>query len=135
MRRMTGGLHESIKPVVTPQDIVSARETAERIYVDAKVEDYIVDIVNATREPGLYQMESLDKLIQVGASPRATIYLLKAARVYALLNGRGYVTPQDVKTIGPDVLRHRVLVTYEAEARELTSDDIIHEIFNTVDVP
>ena len=135
MRRMTGGLHESIKPVVTPEDIVSARETAERIYVDAKVEDYIVDIVSATREPGLYQMESLDKLIQVGASPRATIYLLKAARVYALLNGRGYVTPQDVKTIGPDVLRHRVLVTYEAEARELTSDDIIHEIFNTVDVP
>ena len=80
-------------------------------------------------------MEGLTKLIQVGASPRATIYLLKAARVHALLDGRGYVTPQDVKTIGPDILRHRVLLTYEAEARELTSDDIIQEIFNTVDVP
>jgi MoxR-like ATPase len=80
-------------------------------------------------------MEGLSKLIQVGASPRATIYLLKAARVHALLNGRGYVAPQDVKTIGPDILRHRILLTYEGEARELTSDDIIQEIFNTVDVP
>ncbi len=135
MRRMTGTKKFTVNAVVSPEDIVRARETANKIFVDAKVEEYIVDIINATREPSLYKMEGLTKLIQVGASPRATIYLLKAARVHALLNGRGYVTPQDVKTIGPDILRHRVLLTYEAEARELTSDDIIQEIFNTVDVP
>ncbi len=135
MRRMTQGERHSIRPVITPEDIVRARETASKVFVDPKVEEYIVDIVNATREPSLYKMDGLSKLIQVGASPRATIYLLQATRVHALLNGRGYVTPQDVKTIGPDILRHRVLLTYEAEARELTSDDIVQEIFNTVDVP
>jgi len=135
MRRMTSGTPHTITPVLTPEQILAARATAERIYVDPKVEDYIVNIINATREPGLYKLESLEKLIEIGASPRATIYLLKAARVLALLGGRSYVTPQDVKTIGPDILRHRVLVTYEAEARELTSDDIIADIFNTVDVP
>lgn len=135
MKRMTSGHTHAIKPVITPEDITQAREVASKVFVDPKVEEYIVDIINATREPSLYKMENLEKLIQVGASPRATIYLLKAARVHALLNGRGYVTPQDVKTIGPDILRHRVLLTYEAEARELTSDDIVAEIFNTVDVP
>ena len=108
---------------------------ADQIYLDAKVEDYIVDIVFATREPAAYKLEKLEKLIEYGASPRASIYLAQAARVQAFMSGRGYVTPQDVKTIGPDVLRHRILVSYEAEAQDLTSDDLIQEIFNTVDVP
>jgi len=99
------------------------------------VEDYIVDLVFATREPGLYKLERHDKLIEYGASPRATIYLAQAAKVQAFMSGRGFVTPQDVKTVSPDVLRHRVLISYEAEAQDLTSDDIIQEIFNTVDVP
>jgi MoxR-like ATPase len=111
------------------------RAVADQIYLDPKVEDYIVDIVFATREPAMYKLDKLDRLIDNGASPRATIFLAQAAKVHAFMAGRPYVTPQDVKTIGPDVLRHRVLVSYEAEAQDLTSDDLIQEIFNTVDVP
>jgi len=107
----------------------------DQVYLDEKVEDYIVEVVFATREPAAYKLEKLANLIEYGASPRATIFLARAAKVQAFLAGRGYVTPQDVKTIGPDVLRHRVLLTYEAEARDLTPDDVIQEIFNTVDVP
>jgi len=135
MRRMATRQRPRVESVVEPQDILDMRDVADRIYLDAKVEDYIVDVVFATREPGAYRLEELEKLIDYGASPRATIYLAQAARVQAFLSGRGYVTPQDVKTIGPDVLRHRVLVSYEAEARDMTSDDLIREIFNTVDVP
>ena len=108
---------------------------ADQIYLDPKVEDYIVDIVFATREPAVYKLDKLSRLIDYGASPRATIYLAQAAKVHAFMAGRAYVTPQDVKTIGPDVLRHRVLISYEAEAQDLSSDDLIQEIFNTVDVP
>ena len=105
------------------------------MYIDEKVEDYIVDVVFATRDPAAYKLGQLDKLIEYGASPRATIYLAQAAKVHAFMAGRPYVTPQDVKTIGPDVLRHRVLISYEAEAQELDSDDLVRDIFNTVDVP
>ncbi|MBI3178551.1 MAG: AAA family ATPase, partial [Deltaproteobacteria bacterium] len=124
-----------LHPVLRPDEIRKARDVVDAMYIDAKVEDYIVDIVFATREPRLYRLEKLQDLIEYGASPRATIYLALAARVQAFFEGRGYVTPQDVKTVGPDVLRHRVIASYEAEAREMTSDDIVQEIFNTVDVP
>jgi MoxR-like ATPase len=135
MRRMASREKPKVDPVLTPDDIKKMRDVADAIYLDEKVEDYIVDVVFATREPGLYKLDRLDKLIEYGASPRATIFLAQAAKVQALMSGRAYVTPQDVKTIGPDVLRHRLLISYEAEAQDLTSDDIIQDIFNTVDVP
>ncbi len=135
MRRMARRQRPEVEAVLTPDDIKAMRTLADAIYLDEKVEDYVVDIVFATREPGLYKLEKLDKLIEYGASPRATIYLAQAAKVQALMSGRGYVTPQDVKTICPDVLRHRVLISYEAEAQDLTSDDLIQEILGTVDVP
>jgi len=135
MRRMTGRYVPEIAAVVHPEDIRRARGVADAIYLDPKVEEYIVDLVFATREPAGAGLERLEPLIEYGASPRATIFLAAAARVQALMSGRPYVTPQDVQTVGADVLRHRVLISYEAEARDLTSDDLIREIFNTVDVP
>jgi len=135
MRRMARRHVPEVEPVLTPDDIRAMREVADRVYLDAKVEDYIVEVVFATREPAAHGLERLEKLIDYGASPRASIYLAQAAKVHAFLSGRAYVTPQDIKTVGPDVLRHRVLISYEAEARDLTSDDLIQEIFNTLDVP
>ena len=135
MRRMASRHRPQVEAVVTPDEIREIRELVDQIYLDSKVEDYIVDVVFATREPGVYKLEELERLIDYGASPRATIYLAQAAKVQAFLSGRAYVTPQDVKTIGPDVLRHRILVSYEAEAQDLESDDLIQRIFNTVDVP
>ena len=113
----------------------AARQVVDKIYLDPKVEDYIVDIVFATREPAMYKLESLEKLIEYGASPRASIFLTTAAQAYAFLQGRGYVTPQDVKSIAPDVLRHRVLLSYEAEAEDVTPDTVIQRIFDGVPVP
>ncbi|HTS18654.1 MAG TPA: MoxR family ATPase [Verrucomicrobiae bacterium] len=122
------------RPVVTPEQILKARKVVDAVYMDEKIKNYIVDLVHATREPGEYKID-VARLIQYGASPRATIYLTIAARAYAFLQGRGYVTPQDVKTIGMDVLRHRVIVSYEAEAEEMTSEDVIKRIFDEVPVP
>ncbi|MBN2068897.1 MAG: MoxR family ATPase [Opitutales bacterium] len=124
-----------VNPVITPDDILKAREVINEIYVDDKVKDYIVDIVFATRYPEKHGLGELKDFIQFGGSPRATIALTLAAKAWAFLQGRGYVTPQDVKSIGMDVLRHRVIVTYEAEAEELTSESIITKIFETVPVP
>lgn len=121
--------------VVSPRDIVRAREVVDEIYMDEKIEKYILDIVFATRQPHNYKLDSLSGLIQYGASPRASIYLTLAAKAYAFIQGRGYVTPQDIKSIGPDVLRHRVIVSYEAEAEEKTSDDLIKRIFEEIEVP
>ena len=135
LRRMTGSHKPVVAPVISPDEIKAMRDVVGRIYLDEKVENYIVDIVFATREPALFKLEKLERLIEFGASPRATIYLAQAAKVQAFMSGRGYVTPQDIKTIGPDVLRHRLLISYEAEAQDLSSDDLIQEIFNTVDVP
>ena len=135
MRRMARRDRPKVEAVVTPDDIKRARSIADAVYLDPRVEDYIVDVVFATREPGKYGLGHLEKLIEYGASPRATIYLAQAAKVFAFLSGKAFVTPQEVKTIGADVLRHRVIVSYEAEAREMDSDDIVKEIFNTVDVP
>jgi len=120
--------------VVDPKQILQARKVLNDIYVDDKVKDYIVDLVCATRDPGHYNIELRD-FIQLGASPRATISLTLAAKAFAFLRGRGYVTPQDVKSIGMDVLRHRVTVTYEAEAEEKTSEAIIQKIFDELPVP
>jgi len=121
--------------VVSPEDIRRARGVVNEIYMDEKIEKYILDIVFATREPEKYRMHHLSPLIQYGASTRATIYLAVASKAYAFIQGRGYVTPQDVKSIGPDVLRHRVIVSFEAEAEEKTSDDIIKNVFEEIEVP
>jgi len=123
-----------IKPVVTTAEILAARHVVDAIYLDDKVKQYIVDLVFATREPQMYKLD-LGNYIEYGASPRATIYLALAAKAYAFLRGRGYVTPQDVKSIGMDVLRHRVLVTYEAEAEEITAEELIQRIFDHLPVP
>jgi MoxR-like ATPase len=123
------------KAVVTAQDILRARTVVDEVYLDEKIEKYILDIVFATREPQKYKLNELSPLIQYGASPRATLCLALAAKAYAFIQGRGYVTPQDIKSIGPDVLRHRVIVSYEAEAEENTSEDIIKKIFAEIEVP
>ena len=124
-----------IQPVLTPQDVSSMQEIVKLIYIDDQVKDYILAIVQATRDPLRYQLKELAPLIDFGASPRATIYLGVGARALAFLNGRGYVTPQDVKDVAHDVLRHRVILTFEAEAEEMTSDDVVQKILNTVPVP
>jgi MoxR-like ATPase len=124
-----------VSAVISPEDIQRARQVVNDIYMDEKIEEYILDIVFATREPQKYKLNDLEGLIRFGASPRATIYLNIASKAYAFIQGRGYVTPQDVKSIGPDVLRHRVIVSYEAEAEEKTSDDIIKKIFDEIEVP
>tara|TARA_B100001123_G_scaffold450876_1_gene624660 strand:+ start:4434 stop:5423 length:990 start_codon:yes stop_codon:yes gene_type:complete len=133
-RMATTSAIEDINPVITPDDILRAREVVNEIYVDEKIKDYIVDIVFATRNPNDYNLQS-DSLIQFGGSPRATISLTLAAKGWAFLQGRGYVTPQDVKTIAMDVLRHRVIVSYEAEAEGKNSEDIVQEILDTLPVP
>jgi MoxR-like ATPase len=122
-------------PVVTPKEILAARQVINEVYIDDKVKDYIVDVVCATREPENYKIAGLAGMIHLGASPRATIALTLCSKAYAFLKGRGYVTPQDVKSVGMDVLRHRVAVTYEAEAEEKNSEDVIDKIFNELPVP
>jgi MoxR-like ATPase len=124
----------TVRAVVTPDEILEARTLVDQIYVDDKIKDYIVTLVFATREPAAQGLD-LAPLIQYGASPRATLALTLAAKANAFLNGRGYVTPQDVKTIGPDVLRHRVIVTYEAEAEDIDADEIVRRVFDGVPVP
>jgi len=124
-----------VNQVVAPEDILRVRPVVDEIYVDEKIEKYIVEIVEATRKPEDYHLPDLTGLIQYGASPRATVHLTVAAKAYAFLQGRGYVTPQDVKTIGKDVLRHRIIISYEAEAEEKTSEDIIQKIFDELPVP
>ncbi len=123
-----------VDAVIEPKQIIAARNVVNEIYIDDRVKDYIVDVVWATREPTSYNLP-LEGLIRYGASPRATIYLALGARAHAFLNGRGYVTPQDVKSIGPDVLRHRIIVSYEAEAEAVTSETIIERIFAGLPVP
>jgi len=123
-----------VKAVITPGQIMEARGVVDEIYIDEKIKDYIIDIVCATREPEKYGLQ-LKNFINYGASPRATIYLAVAAKAHAFIQQRGYVTPQDVKSIGPDVLRHRVIVSYEAEAEDKTSEDVIKAIFDNVEVP
>jgi len=124
-----------VTPVLTPKDIVEARDVVRQVYIDEKIERYIVDIVFATRFPQDYGLDSLKEMISFGASPRASINLALASRAYAFIKRRGYVIPEDVRAVCYDVLRHRIGLSYEAEANNMTSDEIITEILNTVEVP
>ena len=124
----------NINAIISTEDIKRLRSVVDQIYIDDKIKDYIVDLVFASREPQKYNLD-LDEFIEYGASPRATIYLTIASKAYAFLKGRGYVTPQDVKSIGMDVLRHRIIITYEAEAEEMTSEKVIQNIFDNIEVP
>ena len=123
-----------IQPIITPEQILRARQTVVEIYIDDKIKAYIIDLVFATREPKQAGL-NLEEYIKYGASPRATLSLTMAARAHAFMEGRGYVTPQDIKSVAPDVLRHRLLLTYEAEAEELTSDELIRQILAEIPVP
>ncbi len=129
------GAIRPIQPVLTADEIFAMQEAVRMIYVDDQIKDYILSIVSATREPKRYKLDKLAPLIEYGASPRATVFLGMAARANAFLVGRGYVTPQDVKDVAYDVLRHRILLTYEAEAEEMSTDDVIRELLSTVPVP
>jgi len=132
--RMTIGKTYEVNRVISPEDILKARKVVHEVYIDQKVKEYIVNIVMATRNPDEYGLQLKD-LIAYGASPRATIYLNLAGKAHAFLRGRGYVTPEDVKSIGMDVLRHRIIVTYEAEAEEVTSEHIVKQVFDHIEVP
>ena len=135
MDRMTAMVPLAAEPVVTPAQLLEARKIIGQIYVAEKVKDYIVDVVFATREPQKHGLKDLAPLIEFGASPRASIALNLAARAHAFLRHRGYVTPEDVKAVGPDVLRHRVVLTYEADAEEVTSEQVVRRVFEVVEVP
>jgi MoxR-like ATPase len=135
LQRMGAGEIPEVKKVITVDRILSARAVVNDIYIDPKVEDYIVNIVFASREPAAVGLPELKDLIAWGASPRATLNLTRAARAHAFIRGRGYVTPEDIKSIGMDVLRHRILVTYEAEAENITPEEIVQKIFDKVEVP
>jgi MoxR-like ATPase len=124
-----------IHPLVTPKDIVETREIVEKIYIDEKIEKYIVDIVFATRFPNDYGMKDLTSIISFGSSPRASISMALAARAYAFLKGRGYVIPEDVRAVCHDVMRHRMGLSYEAEANNISSDEVISEILDKIAVP
>ncbi len=133
--RMSRDATPQIETVITTDDLIRARSVVDEIYVDGKIKDYIVDIVLASRDPEAYGLGDLRALIEFGGSPRASIALTRAAKAHAFLRHRGYVTPEDVKAIGLDVLRHRVLVTYEAEAEEIDSEEIARQIFDHIEVP
>jgi MoxR-like ATPase len=133
--RTTGLVPVQANKVIEPEQLVSAKRVVRDVYMDDRVKDYIVDVVFATREPSKKGMKDMAALIEYGASPRASIALALAARAHAFLRHRGYVTPEDVKAIGPDVLRHRVVLTYEAEAEEVTSEQIVRRVFEVVEVP
>jgi MoxR-like ATPase len=133
--RMSGVAPDiAVSPVLGPDDLAELQQAVDAVYVDAKIKDYVLDVVHATRRPGEYGLD-LAPLIQFGASPRATLFLVRAAKGQAFLDGRGYVTPQDVKASAPDVLRHRILVTYEAEAEEVTPEAIVERVLAAVPVP
>ena len=135
MRRMAGRELEDLKPVAKLEELFVARQAIADMYMDEKIADYIVDVVHATRDPGTFGLGNLKPLIEYGASPRATIFLSVCAKAHAFMRGRSYVLPDDVKAMAPDVLRHRVITSFEAEAEEVTSDHIITRIFEAVDVP
>lgn len=135
IRQNIHGELEPIRPMISPKDIIEVQKIVEKIYIDEKIESYIVDIVFATRTPSKYGLNDLQSLISFGASPRASISLALASRAYAFLQGRGYVIPEDVRAVCHDVLRHRIGLTYEAEANDITSDAIINDILDKIAVP
>jgi len=133
--RMTSPIKPSVQPVVSPEQILSARKLVREVYMDDRIKDYVLNLVTTTRLPAERGLKNLQPLIAYGASPRAGIYLIESARAHAFLRGRGYVIPDDVKELAADVLRHRIIITYEAEAENVTSDDIIQQILARVEVP
>ncbi|HCR16880.1 MAG TPA: ATPase, partial [Candidatus Latescibacteria bacterium] len=133
--RMSEGEPPAAQPVLSPEDILRARSVVDQVYIDAKIKNYIVDLMMATRDPAAFGLQELSTLIEYGCSPRGSICLTRAAKAHAFLRRRGYVTPEDVKAVGMDVLRHRVIVTYEAEAEEKSPEDLIRTIFDHVEVP
>ena len=136
MKRMTSNNgHEQVQKIIEPEVLLKAQETINSIYIDSNLEDYILNLVAATRNPETQNLPKLANLIQYGASPRASIFLHSLSRAYAFMQGRGFVVPQDIKSIGFDVLRHRVILTYEAEAENICADDVLQQIFDTVEVP
>ncbi|MCA9666067.1 MAG: MoxR family ATPase [Myxococcales bacterium] len=135
MDRMTSGNRLSAESVIAPTDLLKARDVVNQVYVDDKIRDYIVDVVAATRSPNDHGLADIADFIEYGASPRASIFLLTAARAHAFLRHRGFVTPEDIKSIGADVLRHRIVLTYEAEAEEITAEDIVRKLFEQIEVP
>jgi MoxR-like ATPase len=135
IKRTTRTSSKTADAVVTPADIIKARNVVKEVYVDEKIEKYIVDIVFATREPERFDLADLKELINFGASPRASIYLTLAAKAHAFLRRRGYVTPEDVRSVGMDVMRHRIILSYEAEAEEIGTEDVIRKVLNRVEVP
>lgn len=135
IRQNIGGKLPEVKPVVKKEEILQLQEMVRKVYIDEKIENYIVDIVFATRDPKKYGLSDFSDLIEYGASPRASISLALASRAYAFLRGRGYVIPEDVRAVCHDVMRHRIGVTYEAEASNITTDDIISGIIDKVEVP
>ena len=134
-RASSSNNHSKVNAVIHPEDIAKARAVYESIYIDENLQDYIVNLVAATRSPETHNLNSLKSMIQYGASPRASIFLNRVAKAYAFMQGRGYVVPHDIKTIGFDILRHRILLTYEAEAEDVTPDDVLKKIFDTIEVP
>jgi MoxR-like ATPase len=134
LERMGGGQRPQASAVVSLEQLGKAREAMQAIYVDDRVKDYIVRLVDATRKPSTYNLD-LQGLLQYGASPRATLYLAAAGRAHAFLRGRGFVTPEDIKAVGADVLRHRLILSFEAEAESITSDELVQRIFDAVEVP
>ncbi len=135
LKRMTSSQSVKTVPVVSPEQILRAREHVKRIYIDERIMTYVLDLVSATRSPAKYGMRDMRTLIAYGASPRAGIFMIEAARAHAFLRGRAFVTPDDVKRIAPDVLRHRVSLTYEAEAESITADNLVQEIMSEVEIP
>jgi len=127
--------HLPVNQVIHPDEILAARKVFETIYIDENLQDYIVNLVSATRFPKDYGLESLAPMIQFGASPRASIFFNRLSKAYAFMQGRGYVVPHDIKSIGLDILRHRIILTYEAEAENITTDEVLKKIFDTVEVP
>ncbi|MDA0657200.1 MAG: MoxR family ATPase [Planctomycetota bacterium] len=134
-RMASGKPIPEIRAVASPQSLLEARTVVDRVWVDDKVRDYLIDVVRATRDAKYYKLASLEGMIETGASPRASIYLMKAAKAHAFLQGRAFVTPHDVKTLARDVLRHRIVLTYEAEAEGRTADSLIQQILDNVLVP
>jgi MoxR-like ATPase len=134
-RMASGQPTPEVRKVTSPQEILAARQVVEKIFVDDKVRDYLVDVTRATRDPSAYGIKDLEEMIETGASPRASINLMKAAKAHAFLQARGYVTPHDVKSVAMEILRHRIILTYEAEAEGKSHDDIVRKILDNVPVP
>jgi MoxR-like ATPase len=135
MDRMAGEVLASPNPVINSNDIQRARKAVNNVYVDERIKNYILDLIFATRDPGANGLKNLDTMIEFGASPRATIFLIRATKAFAFLRGRGYVTPDDVKSVAPDILRHRLVVSFEAEAENITSENIVDQLLRRIPVP